>query len=663
MEVTGAKPIAVSKPGLTFGKRLKLILGPDWKEAYLFLLPAVALLGLVVAYPFANAFYLGFTRTTSLQTGPWVGLLNYELLYKDRFFWDSVRITATYTFSAVFFKFVVGMTAALLLHRLKRFATIFTGLVLLPWIMPEVVRAITWKGLLDPIYGMVSPLLKDLGLIDQSIPFLGDPKLALPSVIMVNLWAGIPFFTILLLAGLKAIDQELYEAAAIDGASAWRKFLHITLPGLKYVIIVETLLSTIWTFNGFTQVFLLTGGGPVGSTKIYSIFAIEAARGFRMGTAVAAAMSMVPFLAILIGILGKYMMASQTGRGASSAEDERGAVGTFFFIIAWPFRMILHLLVELFWVVNDIIERIVEAIGAAFRRSFPHGDDAHAYTRAARRSAMMVGIVAAIVLTVLLLFELIPFYWVFITSFKTNLQNTTFTSVYWPAPWTLEQYEHLLGPDRNFLVWYRNTFLVAIVTPLISTIVASMGAYGLVRLNWKGSRTFSGLILVAYLMPGVLLVISIFQIFAKLGLTNNLVGLMVAYSTFALPFAMWLMMGYYAGIPRELEDAGRIDGCNRVQVFFRIVLPLTKPALMAVFLFGVTSAWHEYLFAYVLITRESLMTLPVGLGQMIIGDVLPWGELTGASFLMAVPVFLIYTAGQRFMVQGLTAGAVKGGAG
>ena len=663
MEVTGAKPIAVSKPALTFGKRVKLILGPDWKEAYLFLLPAVALLGLVVAYPFANAFYLGFTRTTSLQTGPWVGLLNYELLYKDRFFWDSVRITATYTFSAVFFKFVVGMTAALLLHRLKRFATIFTGLVLLPWIMPEVVRAITWKGLLDPIYGMVNPLLKDLGLIDQSIPFLGDPKLALPSVIMVNLWAGIPFFTILLLAGLKAIDQELYEAAAIDGASAWRKFLHITLPGLKYVIIVETLLSTIWTFNGFTQVFLLTGGGPVGSTKIYSIFAIEAARGFRMGTAVAAAMSMVPFLAILIGILGKYMMASQTGRGASSAEDERGAVGTFFFIIAWPFRMILHLLVELFWVVNDIIERIVEAIGAAFRRSFPHGDDAHAYTRAARRSAMMVGIVAAIVLTVLLLFELIPFYWVFITSFKTNLQNTTFTSVYWPAPWTLEQYEHLLGPDRNFLVWYRNTFLVAIVTPLISTIVASMGAYGLVRLNWKGSRTFSGLILVAYLMPGVLLVISIFQIFAKLGLTNNLVGLMVAYSTFALPFAMWLMMGYYAGIPRELEDAGRIDGCNRVQVFFRIVLPLTKPALMAVFLFGVTSAWHEYLFAYVLITRESLMTLPVGLGQMIIGDVLPWGELTGASFLMAVPVFLIYTVGQRFMVQGLTAGAVKGGAG
>jgi multiple sugar transport system permease protein len=219
----------------------------------------------------------------------------------------------------------------------------------------------------------------------------------------------------------------------------------------------------------------------------------------------------------------------------------------------------------------------------------------------------------------------------------------------------------LLGPDRSFLVWYRNTFLVAIVTPLVSTIVAALGGYALVRLRWRGRRPFSGIVLVAYLMPSVLLVISLFQIFSKVGLTNNLLGLIVAYSTFALPFALWLMMGYYASIPRELEEAGLIDGCNRFQMFFKIVLPLTKPALMAVFLFGVTAAWHEYLFAYVLISRESMMTLPLGLGQMIIGDVLPWGELTGAAILTAVPVFLIYTLGQRFLVAGLTAGAVKGG--
>jgi multiple sugar transport system permease protein len=198
------------------------------------------------------------------------------------------------------------------------------------------------------------------------------------------------------------------------------------------------------------------------------------------------------------------------------------------------------------------------------------------------------------------------------------------------------------------------------VTPFVSTIVASLAAYSLVRLNWKGNRAFSGAVFSAYLMPGVLLVISIYQIFATLGLTNSLIGLMLAYSTFALPFAIWLMMGYYASIPKELEDAGLIDGCNRFQVFWRIVLPLTKPALMAIFLFGVTNAWNEYLFAYVLISKQTLMTLPVGLGMMIIGDVQPWGELTGACLLMAIPIFIVYSLGQRFMIAGLTAGAVKG---
>jgi len=659
MELTGPRTIAdrqlvAQKPT----RRLRHILGPDWKEAYLFLLPAALLLGTIVAYPFLRALYTGFTRTTTLDIGPWVGLLNYQNLYKDPFFWASVRISLTYTISAVVLKFFAGMIAALLLNRLKRFAAVFTALVMLPWIMPEVVRAITWKGLLDPIYGLVNPLLKDLGLITTSIPFFGTPQLALPSVILVNLWAGIPFFTLLLVAGLKGIDKEQYEAAAIDGANGWRQFLHITLPGLQYVILVETLLSFIWTFNGFTQVFLLTGGGPLGVTKVYTIFAIEAARSFRTGTAVAAAMSMVPLLAVLIIILGRNVLATQTGRSSISATDKDGGI---FDLISWPFRMLLSLVLTLLWAINDAVETFIERVGTAFRRMRPHSTAPHAAVIRARAARRRVNIVAGIVLGLLLVFELFPFFFVFITSFKGEVQITSFHSLYRPDPWTLDQYRHLLGPTRNFLVWMRNSFIVSMVTPLVSTIVASLAAYSLVRLNWKGSRFFSSAVFASYLMPGVLLVISIYQIFAKLGLTNSLLGLMVAYSTFALPFAIWLMMGYYASIPKELEEAGLIDGCNRFQVFWRIVLPLTKPALMAIFLFGVTNAWNEYLFAYVLISKQSLMTLPVGLGMMIIGDVQPWGELTGASLLMAVPIFILYSVGQRFMVAGLTAGAVKGG--
>ncbi len=164
-----------------------------------------------------------------------------------------------------------------------------------------------------------------------------------------------------------------------------------------------------------------------------------------------------------------------------------------------------------------------------------------------------------------------------------------------------------------------------------------MGAYGLTRLRWRGSNLFASLVLVAYLMPAVLMFIPIYQIFAALHLTNSLGGLMIAYPTFGLPFALWLLMGYYASIPRELEEAALIDGCNHFQAWWRVVLPLAAPALLAAALFAITLAWKEFIFAYVFLAKERLFTLSVGLAQMIIGDILPWGELMAASLLMAIP--------------------------
>jgi multiple sugar transport system permease protein len=134
----------------------------------------------------------------------------------------------------------------------------------------------------------------------------------------------------------------------------------------------------------------------------------------------------------------------------------------------------------------------------------------------------------------------------------------------------------------------------------------------------------------------------------------------VTYPTVVLPFATWLMMGYYRSIPEELEDAAMIDGCNRFQAFLRVILPLTRPALLAVALFAITQAWNEFLYAYTFLRSSEVFTLPVGLAQLIVGDVQPWGVLMAASLLTAVPVVIIYMVGQKFMVAGLTAGSVKG---
>lgn len=610
------------------------------------MLPTILFLGCLIAVPFLLAFYLSFTNThIATQIGPFVGLRNYARMWQDHFFRTSVWITIQYTFWTVALKLILGLAAALLLHRLKRSAAVVTGLALLPWIIPEVVRAVTWKGLLDPLYGGVNRLLLDLGLIQRAIAFFGDVDTALPSVILVSVWAGIPFFTIILLAGLKAIDKELYEAAAIDGAGGWRQFLHITLPGLRHVIIVGALLSTIWGLNDFTPIFVLTRGGPVGSTLVYSIRVYEAAQNLRFGVGAAMGITLTPVLAIFILILSRYMIVnSRTSEGIQSDNASLGL--QILYILAWPFRFCFRILAAAFWSINNVVERLAEQVGRVFSRP---------WLKATRYLQMSLIWVA---LAILLIFLLGPFYWVTITSFKTELQITTLANVLWPQPWALDQYRLLLGPSRNFATWFMNSFFISLAAPLISTFVGALGAYGLTRLRWRGRNAFSSFVLIAYMTPGVLLLIPLELILSALDLIGSVWSLVIAYPTFTLPFALWMMMGYYASIPEELEAAALIDGCNRFQVFVRIILPLTSPALLAIFLFGVTHAWGEFLFA----SRFFGNTLPVILARQVSSGVAPWGEVTAASILMTLPVFIIYVLGQKFMVEGLAAGAVKGGA-
>ncbi|MEO8398128.1 MAG: carbohydrate ABC transporter permease, partial [Chloroflexota bacterium] len=160
--------------------------------------------------------------------------------------------------------------------------------------------------------------------------------------------------------------------------------------------------------------------------------------------------------------------------------------------------------------------------------------------------------------------------------------------------------------------------------------------------------------------PGSLLFIPLYSILTQMGIINTYAALIATYPTFLMPFATWVMLGYYRSIPVELEEAAMIDGANRITAFVRIVLPLAAPGLLSVTLFAFTNAWNEFLFAFVFITSDRLKTLPVGLQLLVFGDIYPWGQLMAASLLMAIPVVLVYIFAQRFLVEGLTAGSVKG---
>jgi multiple sugar transport system permease protein len=643
-----AAPLA-SRPWF---KQSQLILGRDWPTAYLFVALTVLLLAIIKAYPFLQALWYSVHNVVGFRVGAFVGLNNYLALWGDERFTGSVGVTLTFTAASVGAKLLLGLAAAVLLHNLPRFGAVLGGLMLVPYVIPEVVRALAWRMILDPLFGGLNYILVNgLGLLERGQPWLSDPRTALLSVIVVNVWAGTPFMVILLLAGLKGIEAEQYDAASVDGANAWRRFLHVTLPGLRYVLIVGTLLSVISTFNGFTLTYLLTSGGPLGATRVYPILAFEyGVAGLRTSAGVAVAMMAAPLMLVLSLVLARYMLHRDDPR-AGPADGGRGWWMLVGLIL--PIRLLARGLAWLFWFLNDAVERL---LGRAARTMRPAGRPP---LLARRRQRQLSGTVIFSLIGLILAFELFPIYFVLVTAFKSELQIQQIRSMFWPDPWVLDQFVFLFTRIR-FVEWYRNTTLIALSSTLISVLVAALGAYGMVRLRWRGSSTLGATVLVANLMPGALMVIPMYIILAQLRLINTPWALLVTYPSFVLPFATWLMMGYYRAIPEEVEDAALIDGCNRVQAFFLVVLPLVRPALLAVALFSFTAAWNEFLYAYTFLRTGSLFTLPVGLAGLIVGDIQPWGLLMAASILTAVPVAVVYMIGQRLMVAGLTAGSVKG---
>ncbi len=267
--------------------------------------------------------------------------------------------------------------------------------------------------------------------------------------------------------------------------------------------------------------------------------------------------------------------------------------------------------------------------------------------------------VAYTFLGLLLLLVLFPFYWMTVTSFKTEDQMRSLVSMFWPAPFVVENYTQLLT-KTDFAIWYRNSAAVAISSTLVATAIGTIGAYALARLRFLGRAFLSSATLITYLVPPSILFIPLYAQIRTMGLADSLAGLIAAYPSFTVPFVTWLLMGYFGSIPEELEEAAMIDGATRFGAFRRIILPLAAPGVLAAGLFAFTQAWNEFLYALVFISDVKQRTLPVGLSTFITGDVYGWGYLMAGAVLTTLPVIVVYTYLQRYMVEGLTAGSVKG---
>jgi ABC-type sugar transport system permease subunit len=275
---------------------------------YALLAPIAALIVGLIAYPFVSAIYLSFTQKVVGYAPKFVGLDNYVALATSARFRGVVWNSTVFTVASVGAKLVIGMAMALALNRIVRGTQLLRGLLLLPWVIPTVVIALTWRWLLDLFRGLVNVSLLDVGLVGSGVHWLGDPALAMLSVVMANVWRGFPFFGVSILAAMQTVPQELYDAADVDGASAWQQFWRVTLPTIKGVVMVVTLLSTIWTLNDFNIVYIMTRGGPGAATHVFATYSYELGiQSQRWGLAMAASMYSLPVLALLIVVVARVL--------------------------------------------------------------------------------------------------------------------------------------------------------------------------------------------------------------------------------------------------------------------------------------------------------------------------------------------------------------------
>lgn len=303
MAETTASPAAanaVPKDDRGLWERLKT--DRNWL-GFWFMMPAMAFLILFLAYPLVLGIWLSFTDTRIGRPGEFVGLENYQWIADDTVFWGAVFFTVFYTVIASVAKFMIGLYLALLLNQHMPFKAMIRAVILIPFIVPTVLSAIAFWWIYDPQFSIISWSLRQMGLIETNIDFLGDTWNARWSVIFANVWRGVPFIAITLLAGLQTVPPSLYEAATLDGATRWQMFRFITYPLLTPIIAVVMTFSVLFTFTDFQLIWVLTRGGPVNATHLMATLSYQwGILGGKLGEGAAVAVSMIPFLLACIMI-------------------------------------------------------------------------------------------------------------------------------------------------------------------------------------------------------------------------------------------------------------------------------------------------------------------------------------------------------------------------
>lgn len=595
--------------------------------------PTVLIILAVIAFPAGYAIWLSFMRTNQIgQIKGFTGFDNYVALFQEPVFAHVAANTMTWLVVVVAATMVCSLALATFMNaqppgeRFLRFALI------VPWAAALVMTSIVWRFILEGRSGLLNRMLNDLGIISGYPDWFKDPSTAFISVMVVGVVTSIPFTTYVLLGGLKAVPDEMREAASIDGAGAWRTWMSIVLPAIRPTVFVAMVLNILHVFNAFTIIWVITGAsaGNVADTTITWLYKIAFTVHLDMGKA--SALGVLNFIFLIIVILGYMAISRPLGDDGAPSPSAR-------------------------WIrdARDGIDDVLIRVSLAMRRVF--AGVAPVWSAVMRRLSAPLS-----ALTVVLVgsFFLAPYGVMFLSSLKTTNDLWSMPANYLPTEWRWANYADVWS-KIELGEYFRVSLTVALLTTLLVVLVALPAAYIVSRLRFRGRTAFLGLILVTQMLPGVAVVIGIYREAVLLNALGEYWFIILVYTAFNLAFAVWLLYANIAAIPVELDEAATIDGLGRVRILLQVILPLISGGLVTVIVYTFIGAWNEFLLALTVFNDpgQDRVVLTVGINRFVGVFETNYQYLFAASLMAIVPAVILFLLIERRLVGGLTAGAVK----
>ncbi|MCE5240309.1 ABC transporter permease subunit [bacterium] len=607
--------------------------------AYLLLLPALLFFAGYILYPIAHTFLLGFSSWSAVdQTRLAVGWRNYADLLADPNFTMALRNNGLFIVLSLAVQLplalllAVGVGSALRRHQLLR--TLFFA----PFVLPIVAVGLVWQLIYEPSLGPLNTLLTAAHLESLAHGWLGESETAIFAVIAVSCWRYVGFHMMIVLAGVQAIGDDLYEAARLDGATGWQAFWHVTLPNLRRVLLVDALLITVGSVKIFDLVKVMTNGGPGTSSDVLATFMYRTAfTEDRMGYSAAIAVIM-----LLITLAFTVVYLKLTALEEVSLPER---------VTRWLWRVLGALAVGvLFWRLPlpralGVLLGVAGLVALALLVG-------HLWERLPRRLGRTLGDIGFALLAVL---TLLPVVWAALGSFK-SLNDLMLQPWALPRQWLWANYAAAWhGGIGRYLL---NSVVVTILSVGLALACSAPAAYVFARLRVRGGMVLFGLIVGGILLPVHASLIPLFIQSNRLHLVNwpALIG---PYVAFGLPLMVLMLRAYFAGLPQELIDAAEVDGCGHLRTLWHVLLPVARPAVATVCIFQASWVWNELPLALVLVKDKLWQILPVGLLNFQGEHATDWSVVLAGVMIAVVPILVLYFVFQKHIIKGLTAGAVK----